>query len=181
MKISLNVSLNAKFNACVGKGKTRQFTGLAHCLSSIMKSDGLIGLYRGFVVSIQGIIVYRGAFFGLFDTLKTLVPKEFTGFQRILSNWLVAQSVTAIAGVVSYPFDTVRRRMMMQSGRSDRPKEYKNTLDCWFKIAKNEGAGAFFRGALSNVLRGAGGALVLVFYEELQRFFYTPKVAMGGG
>ena len=35
----------------------------------------------------------------------------------ILVSWMIAQSVTAVAGVVSYPFDTVRRRMMMQSGR----------------------------------------------------------------
>jgi len=168
--------------ADVGKGANRQFNGLLHCLTSILKSDGLIGLYRGFIVSIQGIIVYRGAFFGLFDTLKAYVPTNLKGWQRVLANWVVAQSVTAVAGVISYPFDTVRRRMMMQSGRKGPgEKEYKNTLDCWFKIARKEGVGAFFRGALSNVLRGAGGAIVLVVYEEFQRLFYTPKVAMGGG
>jgi len=167
--------------ADVGKGANRQFNGLWHCLTSILKTDGLIGLYRGFLVSIQGIIVYRGAFFGLFDTLKAFIPKDYTGFQRVFASWAVAQTVTAVAGVISYPFDTVRRRMMMQSGRKDKPKEYRNTLDCWIKIARNEGAGAFFRGALSNVLRGAGGAIVLVVYEEFQRLFYTPKVAMGGG
>lgn len=36
---------------------------------------------------------------------------------HIVISWMIAQSVTAVAGVVSYPFDTVRRRMMMQSGR----------------------------------------------------------------
>lgn len=36
---------------------------------------------------------------------------------HIVVSWMIAQSVTAVAGVVSYPFDTVRRRMMMQSGR----------------------------------------------------------------
>jgi len=170
-----------RLGADVGKGANRQFNGLLHCLSSILKSDGLIGLYRGFVVSIQGIIVYRGAFFGLFDTLKAYLPKNLQGVQRVLLNWGLAQTVTAVAGVLSYPFDTVRRRMMMQSGRKDKPKEYRNTLDCWYKIARNEGAGAFFRGALSNVLRGTGGAIVLVCYEEFQRYFYTPTVAMGGG
>jgi len=172
-----------RLGADVGKGANRQFTGLTNCISTILKSDGLIGLYRGFVVSIQGIVVYRGAFFGLFDTLKAYVPKNLSGWRRVGATWAVAQTVTAVAGVLSYPFDTVRRRMMMQSGRksADKPKEYKNTLDCWYKIAKNEGAGAFFRGALSNVLRGAGGAIVLVCYEEFQRYFYTPSVAMGGG
>jgi solute carrier family 25 (adenine nucleotide translocator) protein 4/5/6/31 len=28
--------------------------------------------------------------------------------------------------------------------------------------------GAFFKGALSNVIRGTGGALVLVFYDKIQ-------------
>jgi len=169
--------------ADVGKDKTnRQFTGLLQCISSIMKTDGVIGLYRGFVVSIQGIIVYRGAFFGLFDTAKAFIPTEYKGFKRVFASWAVAQTVTAIAGVISYPFDTVRRRMMMQSGRKGgQEKQFKNTLDCWVKISRNEGVGAFFRGALSNVLRGAGGAIVLVVYEEFQRMFYTPKIAMGGG
>lgn len=36
---------------------------------------------------------------------------------HIFVSWMIAQSVTAVAGLVSYPFDTVRRRMMMQSGR----------------------------------------------------------------
>lgn len=69
---------------------------------------------------------------------------------------------------MSYPFDTVRRRMMMQSGRPKADHVYKNTMDCWVKIAKQEGSSAFFKGALSNVLRGTGGALVLVFYDELK-------------
>lgn len=60
----------------------------------------------------------------------------------------------------------VRRRMMMQSGRED--VLYKNTLDCWRKIAQQEGSKAFFKGAFSNVLRGTGGALVLVLYDEIK-------------
>lgn len=36
---------------------------------------------------------------------------------HIIISWMIAQTVTAVAGLVSYPFDTVRRRMMMQSGR----------------------------------------------------------------
>ena len=69
--------------------------------------------------------------------------------------------------MVSYPFDTVRRRIMMQAGRKD--KVYSSTLDCWAKIAKNEGSKAFFKGAFSNILRGSGAALVLVIYDEIQK------------
>lgn len=45
---------------------------------------------------------------------------------HIVVSWMIAQSVTAVAGLVSYPFDTVRRRMMMQSGR----KGGKNKCSC---------------------------------------------------
>jgi len=56
---------------------------------------------------------------------------------------------------------------MMQSGRKE--ILYRNTMDCFVKIYKNEGGSKpFFKGALSNVFRGIGGALVLVLYEEIQ-------------
>jgi solute carrier family 25 (adenine nucleotide translocator) protein 4/5/6/31 len=151
--------------ADIGKtGAEREFSGLGNCLTKIFKSDGIVGLYRGFGVSVQGIIIYRAAYFGFFDTAKGMLPDpKSTPF---LVSWGIAQTVTTVAGIVSYPFDTVRRRMMMQSGRAD--KMYKNTIDCWVKIAKTEGRNAFFKGAFSNILRGTGGALVLVFYDELK-------------
>ena len=43
----------------------------------------------------------------------------------------------------------------MQSGGK---RHYTGTIDAWSKIYREEGMGAFFRGAWSNVLRGAGGA-----------------------
>jgi solute carrier family 25 (adenine nucleotide translocator) protein 4/5/6/31 len=155
--------------ADVGKaGAEREFSGLGNCLSKIFKSDGLVGLYRGFGVSVQGIIIYRAAYFGFFDTAKGMLPDpKNTPF---LISWAIAQTVTTVAGIISYPFDTVRRRMMMQSGRAD--KLYKNTLDCWGKIYKSEGGGAFFKGAFSNILRGTGGALVLVLYDEIKNFLF---------
>ena len=73
-----------------------------------------------------------------------------------------------MSGIVSYPFDTVRRRMMMQSGRKKTEIVYKNTIHCWSVIYKSEGGKAFFKGAFSNVLRGTGGALVLVFYDKIK-------------
>lgn len=78
---------------------------------------------------------------------------------------MTAQCITAGAGIVSYPLDTVRRRLMMQSGRAD--VMYTGTIDCFAKISKNEGTKAFFKGALSNTFRGIGASVVLVMYDEL--------------
>lgn len=57
-------------------------------------------------------------------------------------------------------------------------RQYNGTVDCWRKVAANEGMGAFFKGALSNVLRGAGGAFVLV---RLQRGLGSIAGSAGGG
>ena len=57
--------------ADVGKaGAEREFRGLGDCLVKIYKSDGIRGLYQGFNVSVQGIIIYRAAYFGIYDTAK---------------------------------------------------------------------------------------------------------------
>ncbi len=57
--------------ADIGKGTAeREFSGLGNCLTKIFKSDGLRGLYLGFNVSVQGIIIYRAAYFGVYDTAK---------------------------------------------------------------------------------------------------------------
>jgi len=159
-----------RLGADVGSGKAREFNGLVHCIKTIAKRDGIRGLYQGFFVSIQGIIVYRASYFGTYDTVMGVLPdsKNMSFFLK----WGVAQVVTTGAGVVSYPFDTVRRRMMMQSGRAKEDLQYKGTADCWKKIYQQEGGRAFFKGAFSNVLRGTGGALVLVLYGELKKALF---------
>jgi len=65
--------------ADVGKAGTgeREFTGLVDCLAKIVKSDGVYGLYRGFGISVVGIIIYRAAYFGTFDTGKVLLFEDY--------------------------------------------------------------------------------------------------------
>jgi len=154
-------------------GKTagdRQFNGLIDCLTKIKKSDGIKGLYQGFGVSVLGIIAYRACYFGGYDTLKRVFFSDGRG--NILLKFMMAQAVTGVSGLVSYPLDTIRRRLMMQSGRKD--VMYTGTIDCFNKILKNEGGKAFFKGALSNILRGMGASLVLVLYDEFQIMFAAP-------
>ena len=57
--------------------------------------------------------MYRGAYFGLYDTAKGVIFADEKN-ANFMAKWAVAQTVTAAAGVLSYPFDTVRRRLMMQ-------------------------------------------------------------------
>ena len=116
----------------------------------------------------QGIIIYRAAYFGIYDTAKGMLPDPRN--THIVICWMITQTVTAIAGLTSHPFDTFRCRMMMQSGRKGIDVMYTGMLDCWRKIAGDEGGKAFFKGAWSSVLRGMDGAFVLVLYGEIKKY-----------
>ncbi len=94
-----------KDQGSAGPGKTRQFSGITDCLKKTFKSDGIVGLYRGFGVSVQGIIIYRACYFGFYDTAKGHLPDPKN--TPLVVSWAIAQVVTTVAGIISYPFDTV--------------------------------------------------------------------------
>lgn len=81
----------SRLAADVGKGSAaREFKGLGDCLSKVFKSDGITGMYRGFGVSVQGIIIYRASYFGCFDTAKGMLPDpKAAGF---FVSWGIAQA-----------------------------------------------------------------------------------------
>ncbi|GAB2276700.1 ADP,ATP carrier protein ER-ANT1 [Dionaea muscipula] len=143
----------------------RQFKGLLDVYRKTVSSDGIKGLYRGFGVSLVGITLYRGMYFGIYDTMKPVVlvgPFEDKFFASFLLGWCV----TTISGVCAYPFDTLRRRMMLTSGQ---PFKYRNSIHALQEIIKYEGFLALFRGVTANILLGVAGAGVLAGYDKLQR------------
>merc|ERR1712178_630483 len=121
----------------VGSGK-KQFSGLADCLVKTAKGpSGVMGLYNGFGVSVVGIVPFRGVYFGLFDSLKELNPyRKDKGPIGLASKFAVAQFVAITAGYASSPFDTVRRRLQMQSEKPPEKWVYKGTGNCFGKIIK---------------------------------------------
>lgn len=48
----------------------RQFKGLYDCLKKTVTADGIKGLYRGLSISVPSIFMYRGLYFGIYDTGK---------------------------------------------------------------------------------------------------------------
>ena len=116
--------------ADVGSGKEREFSGLVDCIKKIATKDGPAGLYRGFGISVIGIFAYRATYFGMFDTGKVMLFEDIKK-ANFFAMWGFAQTVTVLAGIASYPLDTVRRRLMMTSGKTGADKMYDGTLDCF--------------------------------------------------
>jgi solute carrier family 25 (adenine nucleotide translocator) protein 4/5/6/31 len=155
----------------VGSGKAREFTGTIDCIMKTGKKSGYFckgGVYNGFWVSCVGIILYRGSYFGIYDTVAPTM--KGMGF---LGKFCLGYAVTTVAGLSAYPLDTIRRRMMMNSGAE--VQKYKNALHAAQLIMKEEGFKAYFKGAGSNILRGLAGALVLVGFDYMKAFYMDLK------
>lgn len=152
----------------VGSGK-KSFSGLGDCIKkTVAGPGGFLALYTGFGVSVVGIVGYRGLQLGCFDTITGLNPyKTDKGVMGALSTFAAAQTAITIGAGATYPFDTVRRRLQMQSEKPVEEHLYKGTGHCFKTIAAEEGlASGLYKGFLANVLRSVGGALVLVFYDR---------------
>jgi len=162
---SLDFARTRLANDAKGKGGERQFNGLIDVYVKTLKTDGIQGIYRGFTISAVGIFIYRGMYFGMFDTLKPiLVGKDGS----VAASFLLGWAVTVTAGLMSYPIDTIRRRMMMTSGGG---VKYKGSIDCAMQIMKNEGFMSMMKGAGANILRGVAGAGVLAGFDKFQELY----------
>ena len=153
-----------------GSGE-RQFNGLVDVYRKTLASDGIAGLYRGFGPSVLGIVVYRGLYFGMYDSIKPVLlvgPLEGS----FLASFLLGWTVTTGAGVASYPLDTIRRRMMMTSGEA---VKYSSSMDAARQIVAKEGVKSLFKGAGANILRGVAGAGVLSIYDQVQLLMFGKK------
>lgn len=156
----------------VGSGKAT-FSGLGDCIVKTAKGPGgFFALYTGFGVSVCGIIGYRGLQLGTFDTITGLNPwKKDPGLMGAVSTFGAAQTAITIGAGATYPFDTVRRRLQMQSEKPVEEHIYKGTVDCFKKIAAEEGLlSGLYKGFLANVVRSVGGALVLVLYDRAKMY-----------
>jgi len=161
------------------KGATseRQFNGLLDVYKKTLATDGIGGLYRGFVISAVGIFIYRGLYFGMYDSLKPVLLQGALA-DSFGAAFMLGWGITIAAGLASYPIDTVRRRMMMTSGQA---VKYKNSMDAFGQIVAKEGTASLFKGAGANILRAVAGAGVLSGYDKLQVILFGKAYSGGGG
>jgi len=157
------------------KGGEREFAGLFDVYKKTWNSDGMRGLYRGFNISFVGIFIYRGFYFGLYDTIMPF----FDSNVGLGTRFMVGYCVTVAAGLASYPIDTIRRRMMMTSGA--KAMQYKSSMDCARYIMGKEGVISFFKGAGANILRGVAGAGVLAGFDTIVYWYVKLMYGKEGG
>lgn len=149
-----------------GKG---QFNGIADCIVSTVKSQGITGLYTGWSVTVAGAFVYRAGQLGCFKQIQDLNPyKNDKGVLGGVSAFVAVTTARTVIMPFNYPFDTVRRRMMLQSEKPKAERLYKGSIDCFVKVLQKEGFKGMYKGLVPELFRGVGGSLVIVIYDRIK-------------
>ncbi|VDL71177.1 unnamed protein product [Nippostrongylus brasiliensis] len=121
--------------------------GFMDCLRKTIRSEGVVGLYRGFFISIQTYFLYRAVYFGMYDTIRQSIEKDKKNLHFVAS-FLIAQGVSICSAYLTYPWDTVRRRMMIKGTLSTG-----RAFGAAKRIVIEEGVRGLFKGALANIFR----------------------------
>ena len=99
----------------------------------------------------MGSFIFYGVQIGLFTTLKPILTdrNSVLGIWASNSTLVLPVLLHTIAGLVSYPFQTIRCRMMLSSGSGNR--QYQSAKECGMKIIRYEGFLALMNGSLTQM------------------------------
>lgn len=147
----------------------RLYRGPIHCISSILQTEGIPGLYRGagamLLRDVPGYVLY----FIPYTIVCDLLSPDGKTNSHPFSIWLAGGLAGSISWVTATPADVVKSRMQAD-GQLHR--KYKGVLHCIIHSYRTEGLQVFFRGASVNAIRGFPmSATMFLTYELSLKFF----------
>jgi solute carrier family 25 (adenine nucleotide translocator) protein 4/5/6/31 len=147
--------------------------GMRDVVGKSVRANGFRSLYQGYSVALFSVTVYRMIHLGGYDYIKSerLMLKQRTNNNNninhrqlpFLERLCIAQVVSMAASTVHYPFDSIRRRLMMQSDTSQR--KYDSAYDCYRQIVQKEGMRGFYNGLGTSYVRSIGASFLLLSYD----------------
>jgi len=149
-----------------------QFKGITDCIVTTVKNQGIVGLYTGWVVTCMGAFVYRAGQLGCFKQIQDSNPyQKDKGTLGAVSSFIAVTIARTVVMPFNYPFDTVRRRMMLGSEKAIELRTYKGSWDCFKSVWAKEGLKGMYEGMGPELFRGIGGSLVVVTYDRIKMIF----------
>ena len=150
--------------------RTNSMIGVAR---NIIKESGFRGLYTGFAVTCAGAVPYEAVRIGVYGVLREKIPSVSTKYGQEPHPFgkLCAGAIAgAAAGFTTYPTDTTRRMLQVQSAEG--MPMYDGVIQC-IKINFNQGGiRRFYHGLSAKLARVVPDAAILFLaYESLKDFF----------
>ncbi|XP_017978962.1 PREDICTED: mitochondrial arginine transporter BAC2 isoform X3 [Theobroma cacao] len=156
----------------------RALTGPVTVAKSILKTEGLRGLYRGFTITALRDAPAHGFYFWTYEYMREqLHPGCRKSGQESLRTMLIAGGLAGVASwICCYPLDVVKTRLQAQSPSS--PQKYNGIIDCLQKSVKQEGFGVLWRGLGTAVARAfvVNGAIFSAYEITLRCLFNNGNI-----
>lgn len=166
----------------VQDGTSQQYRGIWHAATSIIRDEGPLALYKGWLPSVIGVVPYVGLNFAVYETLKAMTLQHYgLRDERELSvaSRLACGAVAGTTGqTVAYPFDVARRRLQvsgwqgvkgLHTGAAGAPVVYTGMIDCFARTVREEGFRALFKGLAPNYVKVVPSiAIAFVTYEQVK-------------
>ncbi|ELR17214.1 mitochondrial 2oxodicarboxylate carrier 1, putative [Acanthamoeba castellanii str. Neff] len=139
-----------------------------HAARSVIQTEGALTLYRGFGSMLWRNGVWNGAYFGIIQQVKRLLPVWSSERGQLATNFTAGTISGLIATMLNTPFDVVKSRI--QNTLPGQPRRYTYTLPALATVAREEGFAALYKGFVPKVLRLApGGGIMLVAFDFFAR------------
>ncbi|XP_028997615.1 solute carrier family 25 member 47-A [Betta splendens] len=166
VKTRLQCQTHSKRGETISKAK---YHGPVHCLMSIIKLEGFMGLYRGALP----LMLRDGPSYAMYFLVYTTICEWLTDKSKKQPDWGVVMLAGGVAGMAGWtvgtPMDVIKARLQMDGARE--AKRYKGFFHCVTETARAEGAGVFFRSLGINCVRAFPvNMVVFVTYEVLNSF-----------
>lgn len=117
----------------------------SRAMTSIIRSEGLMGLYNGVGAVAVGAGPSHGLYFVVYEYMKTFLGAD-EDRHRPLETSLAAAAATIVADAFMTPLDVVKQRLQLPNS------PYKGALDCAGSMLRNEGVRAFFKSYNTTVI-----------------------------
>jgi len=139
--------------------KRRNYKGVTNALIRMTREEGVVkGLFAGNTPVVLRAMALNAGMLASNDQTQEIM-KQYTN--NVLYIQGTAKLVSGFfASFFSLPFDFVKTRMQKQVVGPDGKRQYNGVIDCFAKVAKNEGLGAFYRGFLTYYVRIAPHAMI---------------------
>ena len=156
----------------LAKGETTRYPTLVATISAIWRAEGVRGLFRGMSPTLAGSFPYEGIKFGTYGWLK---QHDGGSCSSALHRATWGALAATLAHVVTYPNDTVRRRLQIQEGVGAQLR-YRGAFDCFFKMLKQEGWRSLYAGIRVTILRGVPNTgIQFCVYEACKDFIVAEE------
>ena len=154
----------------------KKYNGIFSTLATIAKEEGVGSLYSGLFTTVMGVIPYEGAQFYAYGGLKNLYSTKIAPGKPIspFTNCLIGATAGMFSQTFSYPFDVVRKRLMLRDANGK--PIYNGMIDAFSKIIKEEGPTGLYRGVGLNLVKVVPfAALQFTLVDEVRKTLYRIK------